>query len=224
MNQKDKKSYRYPRGAVALYAKAPVLGQVKTRMQALLGEEGALSLHKALIQYVFRNLDESQLCPIQLWVTQPQTPAKINNLHDELFLTLCNKSNIFNQSGVDLGAKMAFTARQILKSHDYVVLVGSDCASVDASYLEQALQALEAGKQIVLGPAEDGGYVLLGLRIAPDCLFEQMPWGEAEVMAITRQNLTAAGISWFELESRWDVDRPQDLPRLASLEPRFPEY
>jgi len=119
---------------------------------------------------------------------------------------------------------MAFTARELLKDHDYVVLVGSDCASVGAAYLEQALAALESGEQIVFGPAEDGGYVLLGLRCVPDSLFEQVPWGEAQVMAKTRQNLAAAGLSWFELAPRWDVDRPQDLPRLASLEPRFPDY
>lgn len=222
MNEKDKIAYRYPRGVVALYAKAPLLGKVKTRMQGLLGLEGALSLHKALIRYVFANLTESRLCPVQLWVAQAHPDP--NKLHDDYFLSLCNKENIFNQSGADLGAKMAFTARQLLEGSDYVVLVGSDCASVDAAYLEQALQALESGEQIVFGPAEDGGYVLLGLRVVPDCLFAQVPWGEGEVMAITRQNLTAAGLSWLELEPRWDVDRPQDLPRLASLEPRFPEY
>lgn len=224
MNQKDKNSYRFARGVVALYAKAPELGKVKTRMQAVLGLEGALSLHKALIRYVFHNFAESRLCPIQLWVARSQASSKLNIEHDELFLSLCNKRDIYNQNGVDLGAKMAFTARQVLKSNDYVVLVGSDCASVDAPYLEQALQALEAGEQIVFGPAEDGGYVLLGLRIVPDCLFAEVPWGEAGVMAITRQNLAAAGLSWLELEPRWDVDRPQDLPRLASLVPRFPEY
>lgn len=224
MNQKDKNSYRYGRGMVALYAKAPVLGKVKTRMQAVLGLEGALSLHKALIRYMFRNLQESRLCPIQLWVAQSQESSNPNKPPDEYFLSLCNKRNIFDQSGADLGAKMAFTARQVLQSSDYVVLVGSDCASVDAAYLEQALRALESGEQIVLGPAEDGGYVLLGLRVVPDCLFEAVPWGEEQVMAITRQNLAAAGLSWLELEPRWDVDRPQDLPRLASLMPPFPEF
>ena len=224
MNLNNKRSYAYPRGAVALFAKTPILGQVKTRMQAELGVEGALSLHKALIQYVFRNLEISQLCPVQLWVAQPHAPSNVNKEHDKYFLSLCNKKDIFFQTGQDLGARMAFTARQVLKGHDYVILVGSDCASVDAAYLEQALQALDSGEQIVLGPAEDGGYVLLGLRIVPDCLFVQMPWGEAEVMTITRQKLTVAGLSWLELEPRWDVDRPQDLPRLANLEPCFPDY
>ncbi len=224
MNKKDKIQYRYGRAVVALYAKAPVLGKVKTRMQAVLGQEGALSLHKALISYVFGNLTEAQLCPVQLWVARAQAPSEDEKKHDEFFLSICNKRDIAIQEGGSLGERMAFTARELLKGSDYVVLVGSDCASVDAAYLEQALVALESGEQIVFGPAEDGGYVLLGLRSVPDSLFEQVPWGEADVMAKTRQNLVEAGLSWFELAPRWDVDRPQDLPRLASLEPRFPPY
>lgn len=224
MNQKNKIKYRYERGVVALYAKAPVRGKVKTRMQEVLGQDGALSLHKTLIRYVFSNLAESGLCPVQLWVAQAQSSAISYIKHEEFFVSICNKRDIAYQKGESLGERMAYTARELLKASDYVVLVGSDCASVDAAYLEQALAALESGEQIVFGPAEDGGYVLLGLRNVPECLFAQVPWGEAEVMAKTRQNLKAAGLSWLELAPRWDVDRPQDLPRLAGLMPPFPEY
>ena len=224
MNQKNKVEYSYERGVVALFAKEPVRGKVKTRMQAVLGLDGALSLHKALIRYVFSNLAAVRLCPVTLWVAQVDTLPNIKKEYDELFLSICNKRNIHAQVGEGLGERMAFTARELLKGSEYVVLVGADCASVDAAYLEQALVALESGEQIVLGPAEDGGYVLLGLRIVPECLFAQVPWGEAEVMAKTRQNLHEAGLSWLELAPRWDVDRPQDLPRLASLTPHFPEF
>jgi len=57
----------------------------------------------------------------------------------------------------------------------------------------------------------------------PDCLFENIQWGEASVLEATRQNLTSAGISWHELAPRWDVDRPEDLERLKTLQPPFPE-
>lgn len=224
MSPNDETSYLFPRGVVALYAKTPILGSVKTRMQPLLGAQGALSLHRALICYVYGNLAAPHLCPIQLWVASSQGNNNDDKEHDELFLSLCNKKNIYNQVGVDLGARMAFTARQALQHYDYVVLVGTDCASVDAAYLESALIALEAGEEIVIGPAEDGGYVLLGLRVAPDCLFDSVPWGEAGVLAKTRVNLKEACLSWLELEPRWDVDRPEDLPRLASLLPPFPPY
>ncbi len=224
MNYKDKNSKKFPRGTLALYAKEPVRGKVKTRMQGLLGVEGALSLHKALINYVFHNLASAQLCPIQVWVAAIDENASLNKEHDDMFLSLCNKKDIYWQSGFDLGARMAFSARQALKHSDYVVLVGADCASVDAVYLEQALQVLESGEEIVIGPAEDGGYVLLGLRSVPDCLFENVPWGEAEVLAATRRNLLEAGLRWHELAPRWDVDRPEDLVRLQSLNPPFPAF
>lgn len=217
-------SYQYPNARLALFAKAPVFGKVKTRMEGALGKEGALALHKALIRYVFHNLTDTHLSPTTLWIATDGVPDKPKALHDEVFLSLCNVKDICDQSGADLGARMAFAARQALIDSEYVVLVGADCASVDAQYLSSALQALEGGESIVFGPAEDGGYVLLGLRVVPDCLFENIQWGEASVLEATRQNLTSAGISWHELAPRWDVDRPEDLERLKTLQPPFPEF
>ncbi len=214
--------YRYPNARLALFAKAPMLGKVKTRMQAVLGRDGALALHKSLIHYVFHRLEGAKLCPITFWVATDGALDKDKALHDECFVSLCNKKNIVEQSEGDLGARMAFAANRALESADYVVLVGADCASVDAAYLESALQALEGGESIVIGPAEDGGYVLIGLRTVPECLFANMQWGVPSVLAATRQNLRTAGLSWVELAPRWDVDRPEDLERLKTLQPAFP--
>lgn len=114
---------------------------------------------------------------------------------------------------------MRHTVQTQLMHADYVLIVGADCASVDEGYLRAALRLLAAGENIVIGPAEDGGYVLLGLRMTPDALFEGVPWGSERVMAVTRSNLRAAGLSWQELPMRWDVDTPQDLGRLETLDP-----
>ncbi len=216
-------NYRYPNASLALFAKAPVFGKVKTRMEAALGKPGALALHKALIRYVFHKLNDANLCPTTFWVAAEGAADKSKALHDDCFLSLCNIKNIKEQVGGDLGAKMAYAATEALQHCDYVVLVGADCASVDAAYLESALKALEGGESIVIGPAEDGGYVLLGLREVPACLFADMQWGVPSVLEITRQNLRAAGLKWLELAPRWDVDRPEDLPRLESLTPEFPK-
>lgn len=212
---------KYPRGALAIYAKAPVLGRVKTRLQGFLGEEGALSLHKSLIRYVFENLAQARLCATQLWVAGQADAPTYDPQEDAFFLGLCAREAIVAQQGADLGERMAHTARQALTQADYVVIVGADCPSVDASYLEAALQALEAGASIVFGPADDGGYVLLGLRELPECLFVGVPWGSSEVLAVSRANLRANGWQWTELEPRWDVDRPQDLVRLQALDDSF---
>jgi hypothetical protein len=78
---------------------------------------------------------------------------------------------------------------------------------------------LAGGDDAVLAPAEDGGYVLIGLKRAPAALFERMRWGESTVMAGTRERLAALGLRWRELETLWDVDRPEDLARLRGALP-----
>ncbi len=217
MNEKEKMAF--PQAVTAVFAKTPRRGAVKTRLQPLLGEEGALSLHKSLIQYVFRNLEAAALCPLEFWVAVGDGSLEGDSLHEEVFTTICNIKNIYRQAEGDLGARMADCARQVLQRADSVVLVGADCPAVDGAYLQQALQHLQDGADIVFGPAEDGGYVLLGLRQVPDCLFVDMPWGSEQLMQITRERLRAAGLDWVELEPRWDVDRPEDLPRWEALRP-----
>jgi glycosyltransferase A (GT-A) superfamily protein (DUF2064 family) len=97
-----------------------------------------------------------------------------------------------------------------------VVLIGTDCPPLDGDYLARALAAM-ADRDAVLGPAEDGGYVLLGLwRAAPE-LFADMPWGTDRVAALTRQRMAALGWRWAELPMLWDLDRPEDLARYRAL-------
>ena len=220
MKNMTKKSFEFPRGCLVLYTRTPVAGRVKTRMHGVLGEAGALALHKALIEYTYRNLAQAALCPVQLWVAT-EAGEEASNAY---FLSLTSRQAIFRQRAGDLGTRMRHTAEAVLANADYVVIVGTDCASVDPAYLRQALAALEAGTDIVIGPAEDGGYVLLGLRSAPVALFENVPWGSERVMAVTRENLRAAGLSWQELPMRWDVDTPDDLARLSALNDAFNSF
>ena len=94
-----------------------------------------------------------------------------------------------------------------------VVLVGTDCPALDGAYVRAALQALEDA-DAVLGPAEDGGHVLLGLRRTATALFSNLPWGTDRVLEITRSRLAMLGWVWVELPTLWDLDRPSDLLRL----------
>ena len=94
-----------------------------------------------------------------------------------------------------------------------VVLIGGDCPVLNPGHLKQALTWLASGEDAVLGPAEDGGYVLLGLnRVAP-ALFNTIEWGGEDVLAVTRARLAGLGWKWRELKTLWDLDRPQDLDR-----------
>ena len=107
------------------------------------------------------------------------------------------------------GASLARAAR--------VLLVGSDIPEMTASYLRDAGQALRIGHDVALGPAEDGGYVLVGLTRCDPELFRGIEWGGRTVLAETRRRIGALNWRSFELPVLWDVDRPEDLSRLPRI-------
>jgi glycosyltransferase A (GT-A) superfamily protein (DUF2064 family) len=90
---------------------------------------------------------------------------------------------------------------------------------MDASHLEGALKVLESGVEVVFVPAEDGGYVLVGMNRVVDELFQNIAWGTSEVLSMSLKKLSEAGVSTQCLEPLWDVDTVEDLPKLALLEP-----
>ena len=111
---------------------------------------------------------------------------------------------------------MAHACRESLTRHGAVVVIGTDCPSLQADDIHHALHALQAGADAVLGPAADGGYYLLGLRRVHEALFRDIAWGSNGVLEATRTNLQRLGWCWRELVERWDVDRPQDVSRLLA--------
>ncbi|MCB1767551.1 MAG: DUF2064 domain-containing protein, partial [Candidatus Competibacteraceae bacterium] len=99
------------------------------------------------------------------------------------------------------------------------VLIGGDCISLNAPELRDALQRLVAGTaDVVLGPALDGGYVLVGWRRPCSGMFRGIAWGGSTVMAATRRRLRRTGVVWNELSIGWDVDTPADLKRLRRVQ------
>ena len=97
-----------------------------------------------------------------------------------------------------------------------VLLIGTDCPALMSAHLRMAASTLREGDDAVFLPAEDGGYVLAGLRRPESCLFTDMPWGSAEVMTETRRRLRQHSIRWREPTRLWDVDNPEDIARLRS--------
>lgn len=209
-------AYRFPRARLLLFAREPLAGKVKTRLQPELEAAGCLDLHRTLLRRAGETMTAARLAPWQLWVDG-------NPGHAD-FLALCDAASIYRQQGADLGARMQHAAAQALASVavDMVVLVGADCPAVDSAYMAQALDALTSGAEVVIGPAEDGGYVLLGLRQADAAIFTGVQWGRPAVCAQTRANLKALAIDPVLLATRWDVDRPADLLRLTDLQPPLP--
>lgn len=204
-------AFEWPQARILFFAKAAVAGQVKTRMHPVLGAEGALALHNNLIRYGWQQLAAARLAPMELWLAASEPGA------GELTVDVCGPQQIHKQKGADLGARMQNAASSALERAQFVIIVGADCPSVDAAYVRQALVALAAGVPVVLGPAEDGGYVLVGMSQVHEAMFSNIAWGKPEVMAQTRERLQTTGVDWQELSLKWDVDRPEDLARLETL-------
>jgi uncharacterized protein len=122
---------------------------------------------------------------------------------------------LYPQINGDLGRRMGYAFDQTLKVSESALLIGSDCPSLSCDDLEKAMGILAKRADAVIGPAEDGGYVLLGLRRYGPELFEGISWGGDAVLAETRSRLRRLGWRWRELSERWDVDRPEDVDRLA---------
>jgi hypothetical protein len=112
---------------------------------------------------------------------------------------------------------MFLALEQGLKTAKSVVLVGSDCPVLDRAYLLQAFEALERA-DLVLGPAEDGGYVLIGARGLARSLFDGVRWGSGEVLSQTLANAEQAGMRTALLEELYDVDEPDDLQRWCAAD------
>ncbi|MCG6934702.1 MAG: TIGR04282 family arsenosugar biosynthesis glycosyltransferase [Proteobacteria bacterium] len=198
-------TYRYPAARILIFAKAPVPGKVKTRLVPALSRNAAAELHSQLTRRTVRMALASQLAPVDLYCSP--------DLQHALFLEL-EKLGVRRvaQTGRDLGERMYHALDSTLTDCDRVVLIGTDCPVMDCGYLHQAFQKLDQS-DAVLGPAEDGGYVMIGMRRAEASVFEQIEWGSAQVLQQTRDRLRTRGLRWDELATLWDIDRYQDLQR-----------
>ena len=188
------------------FARFPRPGSVKTRLQAALTASQACRVHESLMRRTARTLAQSRLAPVELWLDRlGECPvlAEIARLGLEGPLL---------QSGADLGQRMAQALERGLQRARAVVLVGSDCPGLDRAYLEAAFQALCA-VDLVFGPAQDGGFVLIGCRRIPPALLRDVPWGSERVLRETRQRARALGMTCTLLPTLYDIDRPEDLER-----------
>lgn len=191
-----------------LLARAPVAGQVKTRLIPALGAQGACDVQQMLLMRALQ-LPATGFSERFLWLDGLPT-AQLQASAEALGWTLVE------QPAGDLGERMRLIATLGLAECDGVVLIGNDCPAIDSGYLQAACAALD-DHSVVIGPAEDGGYVLLGLRKKEVSLFADMPWGTDQVLALTLQRLSQQGCKPALLPTLWDVDRPEDLGRLAVL-------
>lgn len=192
--------------AVALFAKAPRPGHVKTRLVPPLTLEDAARVARASLEDTVRRIATAVEVPWTLFLDGEPDDAT-RRLAGETGLP------IRPQEGADLGARLREAFRALrAEGARRVLAIGSDSPTLDPERIREAIDSL-AICEVTLGPAEDGGYYLIGLSGAHESVFEEIPWGSADTAAMTLDRARAAGLSVRLLAPWYDLDDTQSLRR-----------
>lgn len=196
---------------VVVFGRLPVLGQVKSRLAATVGERRALDVHTMLLERTLAVVARANQgrCEFRFDAGAGPLPPDAAALPAAL---AARGWLVAPQCSGDLGARMAEALAASLAAGERPVLVGCDCPVLEPQDLAAAFAGLETA-DTVFAPAEDGGYALVGVTRSWPTLFDAMPWGSSEVMAATRLRLAACGASAAILRTVWDVDEEADLRR-----------
>ena len=197
------------RRVLQVFAKAPVPGEVKTRLARTLGDDAAAAAYRELVERTLATVDEARergiVAAVELWCAPDVTHPALAEW------SRCHGATLHRQQGGDLGERMRNALASALARGDVPMLIGTDCPAIDADYLASASSALDT-HDAVFGPVEDGGYALVGLARDVDA-FTGIAWSTPSVMAGTRATLQRSGTRWRELPTLWDVDTAEDLAR-----------
>lgn len=191
-----------------VFARAPIPGQTKTRLIPALGEAGAARLHAEMIHRTLEKATSLENGAAELWCA-PDT--------DHQFFLSCAKTygvELRQQYGSGLGERMCHAFTESLHRSPWAILIGTDCPELMVTDIEHACDMLNGDMDVVLGPATDGGYVLIGLNRSVPLLFTDMPWGSDQIAELTRGRLRDLGMRWCELPARNDIDQPEDLKHI----------
>lgn len=197
--------YLFPEARIFVFTKPPIPGKCKTRLIPYLGKEGAAKLQLNLINKIIKDLTSFQLCPFEIWQSEPTdffTDLLKNSVYENI--------RVQTQSGDNLGSRMKNAIDAGLKETNKIILIGSDCVEYTKSYLIKALSILDRN-EIVIGPANDGGYVLIGTTVNPPFLFEDINWGSQYVLPQTIAKLQHSELTYSQLQPLNDIDTPTDL-------------
>jgi uncharacterized protein len=195
-----------------LFSRYPRPGQTKTRLIPVLGSAGAAAFQQQLTETVVAIALDWQAQNADRRLEVCFTGATAHAMHQWLGDVVSYRA----QGSGDLGQRMAIAFQQVLATGaERVVLIGSDCPFLTPALLEQAFRTLER-QDLVLGPALDGGYYLIGARRIHPELFQAVDWGSERVLAQTRAIAQRLKLDWKELPPLRDLDRPEDLPHWCS--------
>ncbi|MEH1789952.1 TIGR04282 family arsenosugar biosynthesis glycosyltransferase [Nostoc sp.] len=196
-----------PKRHLIIFTRYPEPGKTKTRLIPVLGIVGAANLQRQMSEYTIFQVQELQKA-IDISMEVRFTGGDSQLMEDWLGLDLVYRS----QSEGDLGLRMARSLFEAFQSGmEQVIIIGTDCPGVNAQILATAFEKLDAF-DLVLGPAIDGGYYLIGLRQPIPELFVNIDWGTNGVFQKTVDIAQKLNLSYVNLSPLADVDRPEDLP------------
>ena len=176
---------------------------VKSRLSVELGSVNAAKIYQILLEHTLLRLSKGKFA-----VALHCYPD-----NDHSFFAYCrNKYNVslHNQVGNDLGHRMFQAMHDYLKTDHQVILIGTDCLELDLQYIKKAFTALEAGNDVTLGPALDGGYALIGATEICESLFTKIPWGTDKVLRKTEDRIKRLGWNYTSLPMVRDMDTYTD--------------
>ncbi|HEY3306238.1 MAG TPA: TIGR04282 family arsenosugar biosynthesis glycosyltransferase [Candidatus Binatia bacterium] len=196
--------------ALVVMAKAPVAGEVKTRLVPPLTLDEAAELYRCLLLDLLENFAAFETADRYVVFSPPSAARLFDEIAPPGFIC-------FPQQGADLGDRMRSIFEDLFeRGYERIVVIGSDLPVFPSSFLSDAFRALAESARVVLGPSRDGGYYLIGLsRLVPE-IFSDMAWGSERVFEATRRKLSRIGIEPVLLPVWFDVDRVEDLPALAA--------
>ncbi len=208
----------YTDARLIIMAKAPTPGFVNTRLAARIGEDSAAQVHRLLTLHTLETIEYHPSCPVELWCTPNAEHPFIKDCQKKYPITLRT------QQGENLGERMAHAFKTTLESSGKAIMIGTDCPYLSSAHLHGALDALSDGQDAVITPADDGGYVLIGLRRFSPMIFSNIAWGTQTVYQASCARLQQLGWPWLEHGQLSDIDTPADLDRLMALDitPQIP--
>jgi len=213
MSSKASERRENPSAALVIFAKAPVPGQVKTRLCPALTPDEAATLHGS---FVLDTLERTKAAVAKFKLPLDRFLACAPSSTHVFFRIMEARHGVtlLDQQGEDLGARMQqIFATLFSRGYRRVCIVGTDVPSLPLTHYRDAIESL-ARHDLVIGPARDGGYYLIGMTKPLPDLFTDIPWSTDQVMALTQQKADAAGLKTAVLPAWSDVDNLDDLQAL----------
>ena len=188
-----------------VFVKYPEPGKVKTRIARELGAEKAADIYSLIAECVIERVMESTKYRTVIFFDPPEREAEIRQW-------LGREDIVFEpQSGITIGERMFHAFASVLSSGaEKAVLIGTDVPKITGEIVSEAFDLLDS-EDAAIGPAEDGGYYLLGLKKAEALLFEEIEWGSGSVCEKTFERLRGLNIGYKTLDTLRDVDTPEDI-------------